>query len=365
METLAYLHHACSNEAPDELPSVSLSGLFGGFKFSGTAYIKITSVLVSLVILTSAHVAMAALQRGDRGANVSNLQNRLTAVGCYNGPITGFFGSVTQAAVIQCQRRLGLTADGIVGPRTLAALLSGDYGVGGPIDDATYGAGVLRRGSQGSAVVALQSRLREFGFYRGASDGIFGPGTEAAVIQFQRSRGLFADGVAGTQVLQALNSSVPSQPSYPVAGLSRDSSGAAVEALQRRLRDLGYFNATVTGYYGSVTQDAVTRFQQTNGLQPTGVADGQTLSVLGVNYSSNGYSTGGGNQPNQSRYLVIVPKQDQDTLGKVRRYVPNAFQSQSRLGEFIQVGAHSTLESANTQSELLRARGLDARVSFQ
>jgi peptidoglycan hydrolase-like protein with peptidoglycan-binding domain len=362
METLAYLHHACSNEAPDELPSVSLSGLFGGFKFSGTAYIKLISVLVSLMILTSAPVVMAALQRGDRGANVSDLQNRLTAVGCYNGPITGFFGSVTQAAVIQCQRRFGLTADGVAGPRTMAALSSG-YGVGGPTEEApTYGYGVLRRGSQGQAVITLQNRLREFGFYRGPSDGIFGPGTESAVIQFQRSRGIYADGVVGTQVYQALNGAVPSQPSYPVAGLSVGSSGASVEALQRRLQELGYFNATVTGYYGTVTQDAVARFQQRNGLQSTGVADGQTLSVLGVDGVQVG--RGGGNQP-QNRYVVIVPKQDQFTLDRVRQQVPNAFLSRNRLGEFIQVGAHYSLESANTQSEILRARGLDARVSFQ
>ncbi len=358
METLAYLHHACSNEAPDELPSVSLSGLFGGLKFSGKAYIKITSLLVSLVILTSAHLAMAALQRGDRGANVSDLQNRLAAVGCYNGPITGFFGSLTQEAVIQCQRRFGLTQDGVVGPRTLA-VLSGGLGVGGPTEEATrYGSGVLKRGSQGAAVSTLQTRLSQFGFYRGAADGIFGPGTESAVIQFQRSRGLIADGIVGTQVFQALNGSVPSTPSYPVSGLSVGSSGAAVEALQRRLRELNYFNTTVTGYYGSVTRDAVLQFQQRNGLQATGVADGQTLSVLGVNVAQGGGGTA-------NRYLVIVPKQDQYTLAKVRQYAPSAFQTQSRLGDYIQVGAYPTLESANTQSELLRARGLDARVSFQ
>lgn len=63
----------------------------------------------------------------------------------------------------------------------------------------------LRRGSRGSEVEALQLALNRAGFLSDAPDGIFGPRTEAAVREFQRSRGLRVDGVAGPQTWQALS----------------------------------------------------------------------------------------------------------------------------------------------------------------
>jgi len=62
----------------------------------------------------------------------------------------------------------------------------------------------LRLGSQGEAVVRLQQRLAERGFPSGTIDGVFGHGTEAAVIAFQFSEGLLTDGVAGPRTLTVL-----------------------------------------------------------------------------------------------------------------------------------------------------------------
>jgi putative chitinase len=62
----------------------------------------------------------------------------------------------------------------------------------------------LQLGSQGAEVVSLQQRLKELGFSPGKIDGDFGPGTEAAVLAFQRSEGLLADGIVGVRTLQAL-----------------------------------------------------------------------------------------------------------------------------------------------------------------
>jgi len=62
----------------------------------------------------------------------------------------------------------------------------------------------LKQGDSGSAVVQLQQRLQALGFSPGDADGDFGPATTAAVIAFQQSRGLLADGVAGTHTQEAL-----------------------------------------------------------------------------------------------------------------------------------------------------------------
>lgn len=72
----------------------------------------------------------------------------------------------------------------------------------------------LSTGSSGDKVAELQKRLQELGYYEGEIDGQFGPGTKAAVIDFQRMNGLDADGLAGTETLSLLRSqeAKPNQP---------------------------------------------------------------------------------------------------------------------------------------------------------
>lgn len=65
-------------------------------------------------------------------------------------------------------------------------------------------AALSKVGSRGSEVTAIQTRLAELGYFKDRVDGIFGSRTKAAVIAFQRDRGLTADGVAGKNTLAAL-----------------------------------------------------------------------------------------------------------------------------------------------------------------
>ncbi|MEW5858492.1 MAG: N-acetylmuramoyl-L-alanine amidase [Cyanobacteriota bacterium] len=71
--------------------------------------------------------------------------------------------------------------------------------IGVPTDD-----GSLRVGSRGEKVKQLQQLLKDKGFNPGPIDGSFGTGTESAVIAFQKSQGLKADGVVGTTTWGAL-----------------------------------------------------------------------------------------------------------------------------------------------------------------
>lgn len=59
-------------------------------------------------------------------------------------------------------------------------------------------------GSTGDEVIQIQTRLRNWGYYNGAVDGVYGTGTYQAVRSFQQKNGLKADGVAGTETLAAL-----------------------------------------------------------------------------------------------------------------------------------------------------------------
>ncbi len=66
--------------------------------------------------------ARATLRWGSRGNDVCLAQRRLRTWGYYTGSVDCIYGRLTYAAVTRFQRRNGLTADGVVGPRTWAAL---------------------------------------------------------------------------------------------------------------------------------------------------------------------------------------------------------------------------------------------------
>ena len=65
-------------------------------------------------------------------------------------------------------------------------------------------AAVLRQGSKGNEVKEVQRRLKQWGYYSGSVDGIFGAGTKKAVIAFQKKNGLTADGIVGKSTYKAL-----------------------------------------------------------------------------------------------------------------------------------------------------------------
>ncbi len=65
-------------------------------------------------------------------------------------------------------------------------------------------AAVLRQGARGGEVKEVQRRLKQWGYYNGAVDGVFGAGTRKAVVAFQKKNGLTADGVVGKATYQAL-----------------------------------------------------------------------------------------------------------------------------------------------------------------
>lgn len=67
------------------------------------------------------------------------------------------------------------------------------------VDAATY-----RKGSTGSVVTQIQTKLKQWGYYSGEADGVFGSATEAAIKSFQKKNGLTVDGLAGPSTLAAL-----------------------------------------------------------------------------------------------------------------------------------------------------------------
>ena len=67
---------------------------------------------------------------------------------------------------------------------------------------------LYKKGSGGAVVSEIQTRLKNWGYYNGAVDGVYGSQTEKAVRWFQQKNGLNVDGQVGDQTLAALGMSV-------------------------------------------------------------------------------------------------------------------------------------------------------------
>ncbi len=262
-------------------------------------------------VATLPNYTVSEMKSGDKGAQVTELQNALKALGFYTAAsATGVYDSATVSAVKKFQNEHNLTVDGIAGKKTLqllsllsAAATAAPYQTAAPMPAATpltaQNVVVLKNGTRGLEVTRLQNRLMELGYYTCVANGVYDSDEVAAVKEFQRKNGLTVDGVAGLETQRVLYSdaAVPAATAVPPVAVSptpivistaipslqtlkNGSSGELVAALQTKLKELGYFTGTVDGQYGSATAQAVMKFQRANGLTADGVAGTQTLTRL-------------------------------------------------------------------------------------
>lgn len=186
--------------------------------------ILLVAVTVALCVAAPDGTADAAvLKQGSSGSDVRTLQQKLKSWGYYDGSVDGIFGSGTKEAVKYFQRTNGLSADGIVGSATAAAL---GMSLSGSSSGTSSGSssGTLRKGSSGDSVKTLQQKLKNWGYYGGSVDGVFGSGTDQAVRYFQSRNGLTADGVVGSATAAALGMRLSGSSSGSSGGASVSSS---------------------------------------------------------------------------------------------------------------------------------------------
>ena len=137
---------------------------------------------------------------------------------------------------------------------------------------------VLRKGSSGPSVKALQQKLNTLGGYGLTVDGSFGAKTDAAVRSYQAGVGVGVDGVVGSKTWSKLESNA--KPTV----LRQGASGADVKFMQQRLAAHGFGcgSAGEDGKFGPCTLASVKAFQKAKGLTVDGVCGPKTWAALGT-----------------------------------------------------------------------------------
>ena len=278
--------------------AVRLFQIANGQEADGEAGDRMQSALYSVSAIRYGSGRYPTLVRGDSGlALIKTLQQRLKDLGYYTIKVDGIFGSGTQRAVRLFQQINGLPDTGIADNATQVLLYSSAAKPLGYVPSDGYS--TLQRSSKyKSAVVPLQRRLRELGYYSGSIDGYFGSKTYRAVRNFQSRNGLSVTGVADAYTQQLLYSSAAKKYNGSSAGSSSSTStgyrllywgcrGAEVTRLQNALINAGYkkYVRSADGIYGQWTYDAVCAYQRDHGLTVDGIAGKKTQNKLyGTNY---------------------------------------------------------------------------------
>lgn len=275
----------------------------------------------------SSSVPDRPLELGSAGGDVRQIQVRLNRI-AGNYPsipkiavIDGLFSYDTESAVKAFQEIFGLTPDGIVGRATWYKIqqiynsvkrlneLNSEGITQNDIADVYYE--FPNYGDTGAGVRNLQYYIDYLSrFYSTIPplemDGVFGDTTRDAVLALQRTFGLAEDGIVGYDtwyamldaydgILDQLADSFTEGDIIPFPGviIRLGAESDAVALMQRYLNRIAeaYPNIPTvnpTGYFGNMTEEAVTEFQRTFGLPDNGIVDAATWDEIMNVYSDLG-----------------------------------------------------------------------------
>ena len=290
--------------------------------------------------------AGTTLKLNSQGTKVSQLQTDLKQLGYYYAEITGNFGAKTEAAVKAFQKAKGLTADGVAGTKTLNAIAAAVDKAGGSSSGSS--STNMKLGSTGAAVSALQQNLTTLGYYYGDVTGHYGNLTQQAVKKFQKAKRLTQDGVASTATLNAItsalkNAGVDVGPGTVATTLREGDKGTAVTELQTMLKKLNYYYGSITGSFGSLTKQAVRKFQDDNKLTVDGVAGPATINKLRT-------LTGGSADSGSSSGSTVTTDKSYGRTTKDNVYLRSSYSTTSSAKASLQKGQKFRISKVYTVS---------------
>ena len=307
---------------------------------------QIAAMAAAIMVCICTAASAQSYSLGDEADEVATIQTALTELGLYSADITGHFGEKTETAVKKFQKKYAFETNGIVDEDVFAELCkaagisasgssSSSSSSSGSGSSSASSSTLLKAGDESTAVRQLQENLAALGYYSGSITGHFGSITQEAVKKFQRQNGLSADGVAGSKTLDKIaqmlgsGSASGSSSDSSSSGSGSGSTGSstllkegdesdAVRQLQENLTALGYYSGSITGHFGSITQEAVKKFQRQNGLSADGIAGSKTLDAISSKMSGNSSSSSGSSSSSSSSssYSALTL----DTTKTLQRY---------------------------------------------
>ncbi len=172
------------------------------------------------ITIDQSYIFTTTLTVGSTGDAVNHLQNLLKFLGYFTVNVTGYFGSITKAALINFQKDYGLPQTGVVDLATRTRFNEDGFTLGSsqsstvqpPAPPPAYGTQsflfvrTLSLGSTGEDVRQLQIRLKLWGYYRySVITGYYGPITRLAVMDLQSANGLPTTGIVDERTRANLN----------------------------------------------------------------------------------------------------------------------------------------------------------------
>ena len=122
---------------------------------------------------------------------------------------------------------------------------------------------------------ALQTSLRDAGYYNGEVDGVYGPATVDAVEALQEAHGLPSTGTVDKATADALQDDLAAK-----GGATAQQEVATTAAVQQTLKLAGFWDGPVDGMWTPALTEALKDFQTELGVEPTGTVDAATLAAL-------------------------------------------------------------------------------------
>ena len=288
-----------------------------------------------------------SLSLGNTGIAVQALQLRLKDLGYFSGDVSGLFDSDTEAAVKRFEQTFGTMQTGVATPKLQLKLFASTapaFGTDAYNNAVLSQYSILRPGTVGSSVYALQQRLKNLDYPITELTGVFDDQTANAVRLFYATYGLPASDAASVAMQQELYSEAAKHyspdvqllvtpppgevPLEPVIAIPEDgddadqssaialgNSGTRVSQIQQRLIALGYMpEGSDTGVFDQATQEGVNRFLSAIGRIPNGML---TLDMQDFLLSNSAPALG--DSDSATEYADLAPGDSGDAVLALQR----------------------------------------------
>ncbi|WP_060678187.1 peptidoglycan-binding protein [Virgibacillus halodenitrificans] len=245
---------------------ITVTTYFGSYtekqvkEFQRNNDLRVSGILDEVSMKKLNEVFTTGFQNGARHDGIIDLKNKLNRLGFGNILVTTYYGNFTEKKVKEFQDYYGLEVTGIANKETLDKL---DEMMNHP----------LQKGKSHSELPELKHKLNWLGYGEILVTDYFGSYTEKKLKEFQKDYNLPVSGIGDKTTIEKLTEAISKV-------FQEGSRHPKISQLKNYLDKVGFGGILITDYYGNYTAKRVKEFQEYYELEPTGIADYNTLKLL-------------------------------------------------------------------------------------